>query len=76
MKMKPNMIVKYIGITCLLLALSITLTGCAGAGETKEEVARRHSDVVRKNMLLIQDDIDAILMLDKPSGASEKLVRP
>ena len=55
----------------------MSVSGCmAGAGETKAEIARRHNHIMKSNMSLIQDDIDAILMLDKGSKTSEKTVRP
>jgi hypothetical protein len=75
--MKRSTIIMYSGIFFVGLAVLITVSGCmAGAGETKAEVARRHSHIMKSNMSLIQDDIDAILMLDKASKTSEKFVRP
>ena len=77
-KMKRNTIIMYSGLFCVALAVLMTVSGCAidGAGETKAEIARRHDHIRKTNMSLIQDDIDAVLMLDKPSKTSEKFVRP
>ena len=74
--MKLDMIIKCISLCCLLAGTSVVLTGCAAPGETSQEVSRRHSEVVRRNMLLVQDDVDRLLMLDEPSRASDKLIRP
>lgn len=74
--MKLNMIVKCFSVCCLLAVVSVILSGCAAPGETPEEVSRRHSEVTRRNVLLIQSDIDTVLMLDQSSQATDKLVRP
>ena len=74
--MKRNTIFMYVGVLCVLLSVTLTLSGCAGAGETRAELARRRDHTMKMNMLLIQDDIDAGLMLDKPSKTTEKIVRP
>lgn len=55
--------------------LAMTLTGCRGPGMTKDDVHRRHLDVVDVNTQLIQDDIDKVLMLDQPSRQTEYIVR-
>jgi len=61
---------------CLFTVLIGVLAGCMGTpGETAEEVHTRHVGVMKENHLQMQDDIDAILMLDKPSRLSDKLVR-
>ncbi len=74
--MKRNAILMNVGVLCVLLAVILAVSGCAGAGETRAEMARRRQHVMKGNMLLIQDDIDAVLMLDKSSKTSEKIVRP
>jgi hypothetical protein len=75
--MKRSAILMYSGIFFVSLACLMTVSGCmAGAGETKAEVARRHSHIMKSNMRLMQDDIDAVLMLDNVSKASDKFVRP
>jgi hypothetical protein len=75
--MKLNEIIRYFGCLCLLTVFAVVLTGCgATAGETKAEANRRRSHIMKTDLALMQDDIDAVLMLDKPSKTSEKLVRP
>ena len=75
--MKRTEIIRYIGCLCLLVVFAMVLTGCgATAGETKAEANRRRGHIMKTNISLLQDDIDAVLMLDKPSKTSEKLVRP
>jgi len=79
--MKKLNIRQYISLglcLCLLTALIGALSGCGCAGtpgETAEEVHTRHVGIMKTNCLEMQDDIDAVLMLDKPSRLSDKLVR-
>jgi len=77
--MKKLDIRKYINLglyLCLFAVLIASLTGCMGTpGETKEEVHTRHMGVFKENWLEMQDDIDAVMMLDKPSRLSDKLIR-
>ena len=64
-------------VICLsiaILALS-TLTGCQGAGETKAEVKRRHNRVYNTNLQRLQDDIDTVLLIDRPNRLSSKHIR-
>lgn len=75
--MKRSSIIMYSGILFVVLTLVMTASGCMnGAGETKAEIARRHDHVLKTNMLLVQEDVDAILMLDRPSRNTRKFVRP
>lgn len=75
--MKRTEIIRYFGSLCLLVVFAMLLSGCMGTpGETRAEANRRRGHIMRTNMSLISDDIDAILMLDKPSKTSEKLIRP
>jgi len=62
---------------CVLAGLVVVNTGCfAGSpGETRGEVHRRHMRVISTDKLQRQDDIDALLLLDRPSRLSEKPIR-
>ena len=81
--MKKLNIRKYIRLIlcfCLFAILIGSLAACSGSaratpGETVREVHIRHVGVVKTNWLEMQDDIDAVLMLDKPSRLSDKLIR-
>ena len=78
--MKKLNIRQYISLglyLCLLTVLIGALAGCAAGtpGETAEEVHTRHVGIIKTNWLEMQDDIDAVLMLDKPSRLSDKLIR-
>lgn len=81
--MKKLSIRRYIRLTlcfCLFAILIGSLAACGriakgSPGETASEVHTRHVGVVKTNWLEIQDDIDAVLMLDKPSRLSDKLIR-
>ena len=51
----------------VLFALT-TLTGCMSApGMTSQEVHRRHMNMIKQDTLMLQDDIDAVFMIDRPS---------
>jgi len=60
---------------CLLAAVTVSLLGCAGSGQTAAEIHRKHIDAVRTNTLQMQDDLDAVFMLDRPSRLSNRYVR-
>ena len=69
---------KYISVVFCLFALSamvLSLFGCSSPGETPDEVSRRRKRVIRNDLLQVQDDLDAVLMLDKPSRISDKPIR-
>lgn len=57
-------------------AAILSLTGCVGApGRTAKEVNQNHDYVIRTNWLMIQDDIDKALLLDKPTRQTEMIIR-
>ena len=74
--MKRNVILKYAGLLCLLLSVTLAVSGCGAAGETRAETARRHRHIMRTNLSQIQSDVDALLMLDRASKTSDSFVRP
>lgn len=58
----------------LVLVFALALGGCshyAKPGETASERGLRHRSVFRVNGSQMMDDIDKVLMLDRPSGLSE-----
>ena len=59
----------------LLVAVSLLATGCAAPGLTKNEVRRRHIDTFRNDLWQMQDDIDSVLMIDRPNRLSSMMVR-
>lgn len=75
-----NHISRHVRLVLCLFVLSMVvscLLGCnAGApGLTAREVHRRQVDSLKTSMLQMQDDIDAILLIDRPSRLSEKATR-
>lgn len=62
---------------CVLCAVVLSVAGCnmGAPGLTSKEVHRRHLDVVNTSKVQWQDDIDAWLLLDRPSRLGGKLVR-
>lgn len=62
-------------LVVLLVVVSVLATGCAAPGLTKKEVHRRHMDTFQNDLWQMQDDIDAILMIDRPQRLSNMMVR-
>ncbi len=59
----------------LLIAGGLALAGCSTRGMTAAEVNQRHYRTIQNDWWQIQDDIDSILMLDRPSRLSRQMVR-
>jgi hypothetical protein len=65
------------------LAILTGLTGCssgkthglASPGMTKEDVNRRHLDVIQNDIWQIQDDIDAFFLLDRAGRRNQLILR-
>jgi hypothetical protein len=61
----------FLGI--LLFVLIFWLSGCASQlGETKAEGSRRHARNLQVYEQELMEDIDKLLLLDKPSKLSER----
>lgn len=77
--MKKTNFFKYVGVMfcfCILCATALCLPGCfKGAGETTGEIHQRHMRVITTSRRQMQDDIDAVLLLDRPSKLSDKVIR-
>ena len=76
--MKNSHISRHIRLVLCLFLLSVVascLVGCSAPGLTSGEVHRRHVDSMKTSMLQMQDDIDAALMIDRPSRLSDKITR-
>lgn len=56
-------------------AISLLMTGCAAPGLTRQGVHRRHVETFQNDIWQFQDDIDAALMIDRPSRLSPMMVR-
>jgi hypothetical protein len=63
-------------LALILGALVLLSCGCSSGwnypGETAAEGHRRHKRVVRTNMEMMRADIDAVLLLDRPSLLTDK----
>ncbi len=63
-----------VAIGLMFLGICLLLVGCssyAGPGETSAERGLRHKRVLRVNLGEMFEDIDRVLMLDRPSGLTE-----
>jgi hypothetical protein len=71
--MKNTSILVISGI--ILCSLAFWLSGCAQPGESVAEGHRRHLRNLRINQQELVDDVDAMMLSDKPSRLSDKRVR-
>ena len=70
---------KGLGLCIFALAAAafvsiLLLAGCAQPGETKAEVARRHDRIMRLNSEMMMNDLDKVLLLDRPSRLTDKRI--
>lgn len=62
-------------LVVVLGALIFLPCGCGRQlGETKAEASRRHKSVLRINHQEMMEDIDKVLLLDKPSKLTDKRI--
>lgn len=73
MTMKKNS-TRWLIVVAAIMAGAF-VSGCSSRGMTAAEVNRRHDRTVRNNLWQIQEDIDTVLLLDKPTRLSEQIVR-
>jgi hypothetical protein len=60
----------------VVVGVLLTVVGCAGSpGMTSQEVHRQHMNYVNTNWLMLQQDIDQFLMIDRPSRLSDMVSR-
>ncbi len=61
---------------CILCVTALCLSGCLkGTGETASEVHQKHMRMINTGGRQMQDDIDSVLLLDRPSRLNEKVIR-
>ncbi|MHC4708023.1 MAG: hypothetical protein ACYS8I_13175 [Planctomycetota bacterium] len=61
-------------LVVMVFSLALLASGCSQPGETTAEGSRRHSRNLRINQQEMMADIDAFLLLDKPSKLTDKRV--
>ncbi len=57
-----------------LCAMVFHLAGCAQPGETQAEGYRRHKRASRINQQQMVEDLDTIMLTDKPTRLSDKRI--
>ncbi|NLH15029.1 MAG: hypothetical protein GX455_00475 [Phycisphaerae bacterium] len=64
-------------IAAMMVILSglLVIGGCGTVGESSDEVRVRHDRVINNNLGRIQDDVDAVFLLDRPGRMSPQPVR-
>jgi hypothetical protein len=60
---------------CLSGCSFVCLKGCEAPGETRDEIHQRHIGILNVQKQQVQNDWDALLLLNKPSKLSDKYVR-
>jgi len=66
---------RLISCLCILIIAAVCISGCAAPGESRAEIRQRHLGIVNVQKQQIQNDWDALLLLNKPSKLSDKYVR-
>lgn len=62
-------------ITALLVCSAVFLSGCQTVTRNKEEQIRKYSRISDLNRRMLAEDMDAILLLDRPSSLTRWNVR-
>ena len=54
-------------LTVILLGLAVILIGCQTLTETPQQSQQRYSRIAELNRLMLNEDIDTLLLMDRPS---------
>ena len=77
--MKKTDFFEYSGLIlrlCVLCAVILFVAGCMqGEGESRGEIDQKHMRKINTGTRQMQDDIDSMLLMDKPSRLSDKVIR-
>jgi hypothetical protein len=65
---------KY-SIMAILLGVTVLASGCQTMTSDSEQQIRKYSRIADLNRRMLADDVDAILLLDRPSNLSQWHVR-
>ncbi len=73
----PFLMRRLCWIMAMMVAFSglLVVNGCGTVGESSDEVRARHDRTFNNNIGRIQDDFDAVFLLDRPGRMSEQPVR-
>lgn len=66
---------RLISCLCILIVITVWMSGCAAPGESRAEIRQRHLGIVNVQMQQIQNDWDALFLLNKSSKLSDMYVR-
>lgn len=72
----PFLMRRFCWVAAIMVALSglLLVDGCT-VGESSDEVRVRHDRVIYNNLGRVQDDIDTVFLLDRPTRLSDQPVR-
>lgn len=62
-------------LSAMLLSVCLTVLGCAGQGHTRAELRRERLRTLDADRKAMYDDVESLLMIDRPSRLTDKTVR-
>jgi hypothetical protein len=73
----PFLMRRLCWVAAMLVVMSalLVVAGCGTVGESPDEVRVKHDRMINNNLGRIQDDVDAVFLLDRPGRMSEQPVR-
>ena len=74
-KFNKKDISRLISCLCILIVSAVCMSGCAAPGESRAEIRQRHIGIVNVQKQQIQNDWDALLLLNKSSKLSDMYIR-
>lgn len=66
---------RLISCLCIMIVVTVFMSGCAAPGESRAEIRQRHIGILNVQKQQIQNDWDALLLLNKSSRLSDMYVR-
>jgi hypothetical protein len=64
----------HVALLCVLFSVSLGCSSNDQMGETAAEGRRRHERTLRLNNQQLMEDLDAFMLLDRPSKLTEKRI--
>ena len=73
---RRSLSLRFFTLAAAVFVSALLLAGCSWRhpGETRAEVDRRHSRILRLNDEMKMSDLDRLLMLDRPSRLTDRRI--
>ena len=62
-------------LAVLVLSMCFSIVGCSGQGHTSAELRRERLRSFESDRKAMYDDVESVLMMDRPSRLTDKTVR-